>query len=78
MFNALEVMGSLFTVTVQRKDGTLRDLTGRLIAPNYTGSKDDLTAYCASLEEKNLVPIYTDEGWRSFYQDKVISIRFGN
>jgi hypothetical protein len=77
MFNPLTVGNKTFTVEVMKQDGTLGTLTGKLVAPNYDGTADDLLAYSAGLLEKDLTPIYTDKGWRSFYQSKVVSFTFG-
>jgi hypothetical protein len=77
MFNPLTAYNKTFTVEVQKQDGTLGTLTGKLVAPNYDGTPADLLAYCAGLLEKDLVPIYTSKGWRSFYQSKVVSFEFG-
>lgn len=73
MFNPLTTADRTFTVEVTKQDGTLGTLTGRLVAPNYEGTPTDLLGYCASLLEKDLTPIYTDKGWRSFRQTKVVS-----
>jgi hypothetical protein len=77
MFNPLTTGDKTFTVEVEKQDGTLGTLTGRLVAPNYDGTSTDLVAYCAGLLEKDLTPIYTAKGWRSFYQSKVVSFEFG-
>lgn len=77
MFNPLTVGKNLFTVEYIKQDGTTGKLTGKLVAPNYTGSDNELLAYTIGLLEKDLVPLWTDKGWRSFYQSKVVSFKFG-
>jgi hypothetical protein len=77
MFNPLTTGDKTFTVEVEKQDGTLGTLTGKLVAPNYDGTPDDLLAYCVGLLEKDLTPIYTSKGWRSFYASKVVSFEFG-
>ena len=77
MFNPLIVQDQTFTVEVIKQDGTTGTITGKLVAPNYEGSKNELMAYTIDLLEKDIVPIYTDKGWRSFYTNKVISFKFG-
>ena len=72
MFNPHAVLGQKFTVEYVKADGTVATLTGRLIAPNYEGSKGELEAYCISLFNKDVIPVWTDKGWRSFYANKVI------
>ncbi len=76
MFNALEILASTFTVEFTKIDGSLRSLTGKLVAPNYEGSNEDLLAYCASLEGSTNVPVYTAQGWRSFNPTKAVAVVF--
>jgi hypothetical protein len=77
MFNPVAVQGQTFTVEIIKQDGTLGTLTGQLVAPNYEGSKEELFAYTVDLLNQDRVPVYTDKGWRSFYQTKVVSFKFG-
>ena len=77
MFNPHAVMDQTFTVEIVKQDGTLGTLTGKLIAPNYAGSKGELESYCISLFNHDVIPIYTAKGWRSFYKDKVTYFKFG-
>jgi hypothetical protein len=77
MFNPLTVGRNLFTVEVTKQDGSLGKITGKLFADNFTGSDNEVLAYTLGLLEKDLVPVYTDKGWRSFYQTKVVSFKFG-
>jgi hypothetical protein len=77
MFNPLTVGRNLFTVEFTKQDGSLGKITGKLFAPNFTGSDNEVLAYTLGLLEKDIVPVYTDKGWRSFYQTKVVSFKFG-
>jgi hypothetical protein len=71
VFNPHAVLGQLFTVEYVKTDGTHGKLTGRLVAPNYEGTPGELEAYCIGLLNQDLIRIYTDKGWRSFYASKV-------
>jgi hypothetical protein len=77
MFNPLTVGRNKFTVEITKQDGSLGTITGKLFADNFTGSDNEVLAYTLGLLEKDLVPVYTDKGWRSFYQTKVVSFKFG-
>lgn len=77
MFNPLTVGHNTFTVEFTKQDGSHGTLTGKLVAPNYEGSDNELLAYQISLLEKDIVPVYTSKGWRSFYQSKVTYFKFG-
>jgi hypothetical protein len=78
MFNPLTVGRNKFTVEVTKQDGSFGTITGKLFADNFTGSDNEVLAYTLELLEKDLVPVYTDKGWRSFYQTKVVSFKFGD
>jgi hypothetical protein len=71
MFNPILVQDRVFTVQFTKQDGTAGMVTGKLVAPNYEGTSDDLLAYCVGLLEQDRVPVYTAQGWRSFYTSKV-------
>jgi hypothetical protein len=77
MFNPLLAYNQTFTIEYTKQDGTLSKMTGTLFAPDYKGTPADALAYCTLLLEKDWVPLWTDKGWRSFYQSKVVSFHFG-
>ena len=73
MFTPSLIQNQTFTVEFVKQDGSIGSLTGRLVAPNYEGTPKDFEDYTKGLENKDLIPIYTDKGWRSFYKGKVVS-----
>jgi uncharacterized protein involved in type VI secretion and phage assembly len=73
MFNPLEILDKQFTVTFVKQDGTLRELTGYLFEKEKFAS-DYGYEYCVGLVDKNLIPIITDKGWRSFIVSSVIKV----
>jgi hypothetical protein len=77
MFNPFVAEDKTFTVEFIKADGSHGKTTGKLVAPNYEGSKLDLMAYIASLSDQDRIPVWTDKGWRSFYASKVIYFKLG-
>lgn len=77
MFNPVAVQDQVFTVEFTKADGSPGTVTGKLVAPNYEGSKEELLAYTIDLLEKDRIPVYTAQGWRSFYTNKVTYFKFG-
>ena len=77
MFNPLTVGRNKFTVEVVKQDGSIGKITGTLFEPSIKKSENEVLAYTLSLLEQDLVKIFTDNGWRSFYQSKVVSFKFG-
>jgi len=71
VFNPHAVLGQKFTVEYIKQDGSEAVLTGRLVAPNYEGTPGELEAYCIGLLGKEVIPVWTDRGWRSFHASKV-------
>jgi hypothetical protein len=77
MFNPLIIGRNVFTVEYIKADGSTGKLTGTLWSPDYKGTDNEMLAHCIDLLEKDIVPVWTDKGWRSFYQSKVVSFKFG-
>lgn len=77
MFNPLTVGRNKFTVEIIKNDGSLGKVTGTLFDPNFKGSDNEVLAHTIGLLEQDLVKVWTDKGWRSFYQTKVVSFKFG-
>lgn len=77
MFNPLTVGRNKFTVEVIKNDGSIGKVTGTLFDPNFKGSDNEVLAHTIALLEQDLVKVWTDKGWRSFYQTKVVSFKFG-
>jgi hypothetical protein len=77
MFNPFVAEDNTFTVEFTKADGSPGRITGKLVAPNYEGSKLDLIAYLAGLSGQDRIPVWTTQGWRSFYQNKVTHFKLG-
>ena len=77
MFNAFVAYQNTFTVEFIKADGSPGKVTGKLIAPNYEGTQAEFMKYLVSLEDKDIIPVYTDKGWRSFYKDNVMHFYVG-
>lgn len=77
MFNPLTVGRNKFTVEIIKNDGSIGKVTGTLFDPNFSGSDNEVLAHTLALLEQDLVKVWTDKGWRSFYQSKVVSFKFG-
>lgn len=77
MFNPVAVQGQTFTVEFTKADGSPGTITGKLVAPNYEGSDNELLAYTIDLLSKDRIPVYTAQGWRSFYATKVTHFKIG-
>jgi len=77
MFNPLTVGRNKFTVEVIKQDGSIGKITGTLFEPGIKKSDNEVLAYTLSLLDQDLVKVFTDKGWRSFYQSKVVSFKFG-
>lgn len=77
MFNPLTVGRNKFTVEIIKNDGSIGKVTGTLFDPNFKGSDNEVLAHTIALLEQGLVKVWTDKGWRSFYQTKVVSFKFG-
>lgn len=77
MFNPLTVGRNKFTVEIIKNDGSIGKVTGTLFDPNFKGSDNEVLAHTIALLEQDLVKVWTDKGWRSFYQNKVVSFKFG-
>lgn len=77
MFNPIAVQGETFTVEFTKTDGSPGKITGRLVAPNYEGSENELLAYTVDLLTKDRIPVCTAQGWRSFYTNKVTHFKIG-
>ncbi len=77
MFNPFVAEDNTFTVEFTKADGSPGKITGKLVAPNYEGSKLDFMAYLAGLSGQDRIPVYTAQGWRSFYTTKVTFFKLG-
>ena len=77
MFNPFVAEDKTFTVEFTKADGSPGRITGKLIADNYTGTKADLIAYLAGLSGQDRIPVWTAQGWRSFYVAKVTHFKLG-
>lgn len=77
MFNPVMVQDQIFTVEIVKVDGSPGIITGKLIADNYEGSKEELLAYTIDLLDRDRIPVFTTQGWRSFYVSKVTHFKFG-
>jgi hypothetical protein len=74
MFNPTTILDSTFEVTYKKQDGTVKTMQGTLVAPNYSGTPEDLFAYCVGLLEKSQIPVWTAQGWRSFIVQNVLKV----
>ena len=77
MFNPVQVQDQIFTVEIIKQDGSPGVITDKLVADNYEGSKEELLAYTIDLLERDRIPVFTAQGWRSFYVNKVTHFKFG-
>lgn len=73
MFKPLEILDKRVKVVFQKVDGTLKEYEGVLVEGNKY-SYEYIIEYCAGLDNKTLIPFLTNQGWKSFYKDKVISV----
>jgi hypothetical protein len=74
MFNPTTILDNPFEVTYKKQDGTVKTMQGTLVAPNYSGTPEDLFAYCVGLLEKSQIPVWTAQGWRSFIAQNVLKV----
>jgi hypothetical protein len=76
MFNAFHIYNHDFTVSFVKADGTIRTMTGNLFGPDKGAAltEDELESHLVKLQEDHLVPVFTDQGWRSFDKNRMIAI----
>lgn len=74
MFNPTTIMDAPFEVTYKKQDGSIKTMQGTLVAPNFSGTLEDLFAYCVGLLEKSQIPVWTAQGWRSFIVQNVLKV----
>lgn len=77
IFNPLEILDNEFTVTFIKQNGTLRELTGYLFE-KHKFNTDYANEYCMSLVDKQIIPMVTNQGWKSFNTTKVVNIQIGD
>jgi hypothetical protein len=84
-----EIGNKFFSVTFEKKDGTLKtiararlNVTSRMADNGQTGTNEKSDAARATLAKHNLIPVVDldapeGKGWRSFKVESVVSIKFG-